>query len=251
MRFLYRMITKGEKLKNYVFYVVGELFLIVLGIYIALQLDDWKKSRERQSDELQILSEIATGFRRDIEDLKFNINLHENAMRSGEIVLNHLENRLPYNDSLTKHFATILWYSRITVVEGAFDDLKRRGLDIISNDSLRIEITATYDIEFNGIKAFERNTFLPDDYILQVHATRFDKTEIYKPLGGRNFSAGNMIPHDYKKLQTDKDYLHVVKSSVAKNVFYVEYFVKPTLQRLQNLRIKVSQEQERLLSKYN
>jgi hypothetical protein len=252
MSFLQKMLSSSSQtIKKYALYATGELILIVFGIYLALQLDDWKKVNERHSDELEILAEIADGFQRDIGDLNFNIGLHETAARSGEIILSHLENRLPYHDSLSRHFAQMLWYSRITIVKGPFDNFKTKGLDIITNDSLRGKITAMYDIEYAAIQMFERNTFLPDDYILQVHATRFDKTEIYKPLGGRNFSSGKMVPYDYEKLQTDKDYLHVVKSSISKNRFLVEFFIKPTLEHLTNLKAEVSGERKRLLSKYN
>jgi hypothetical protein len=250
MSILARLVTNTKETRKFFLYALGELILIVAGIYIALQLDDWKNARDRHHAEIEILDEIAAGFEKDIGDLKFNISLHESAIRSGNKVIQHFENNLPYSDSLSIHFATILWYSRLTANDGPFENLKSKGLDLVTNDTLRSSITSMYDIMYEALRQFEEDTFLPDSYILSVCATRFDKTEIYIPLPNRDFAAGRMVPYDYEKLRQDPDYVHVVKSLVSKNNFLVNYFMLPMLSDLTALKNQVQFEGRRLREIY-
>jgi hypothetical protein len=246
------LFAKTKRIKKYALYAAGELILIFCGIYLALQLDNWKKNKERQSNEIEILGEIASGFEEDMLEINFNIGIHENAVESCEIVLDHLKNDLPYTDSLSMHFARVLWYTRISVIHGPFDHFKAKGLDIMTNDSLRLKIMRIFDIHYRTIQNLEINTFLPDAYLLEVHATRFDKTEIFKPVPNRDVPlSGTMVPHDYNTLKSDKDYIHAVKSILAKNVFLIEYFFKPCLEDVAHLRTEVLNERDRLLSEYN
>lgn len=247
MSALWRFLNNDKKqITRFLWYAVGELILIVVGIYLALQLDNWKQNEERKDAEIEILDEISAGFVKDINDLKFNIFLHQTAAQSGARIIDHFAKNLPYNDSLGHLFAKVLWYSRLVTNDGPFETLKAKGLDLISNDSLRIKITFMYDNQYEGLRAFEKNTFLPDDYMLSVCATRFDKTEIYIPLPDFNFESGVMIPYDYEALKKDRDYAHVVKTLSSKNTFVVEFFMKKTLRQLSSLKEEVDAERKRL-----
>jgi len=235
-------------IKRYIFYALGEIVLITLGIWIALQLDGWKENRQERAMEIKILNEIKSGFKKDIRDIQFNISLHEQSTESCQIVLDHFSRNLPYTNELSQHFSGALWYSRFIITEGPFETLKAMGLDIISNDTMRIKIIGMYDNRYEGIRLFERNTFLDESYISAVIAARFDKTEIWRIGENGVVFKGNMIPHDYQKLKSDKDYIHVLKSQISKNDFLIKWFMRRIQQDLKKLIVEIENEVDRLQS---
>jgi hypothetical protein len=238
---LYRQTTNIE-IKKYLFYSIGEILLIVIGILVAFQLDQWQNDRAQRKLEIQTLIEIKEGFRRDVRDIKFNIFLHESSSQSCKIVLDYFEKDFPYNDSLAQHFGRILWYSRLTINQGAFETLKSRGLDLIGNVKLREDIIRMCENYYTGIKIFEKDTFLDESYVSEVIGKRFDKTEISKISDDGKVLAGTMIPHDFEKLKRDKDYIHVVKTQLSKNDFLIKWFMEKTVKNLEQLTTDVDKE---------
>ena len=51
---------EGEKSGNFWTFVIGEFFLVFLGILIALQVDNWNQNRKERKMERVLLSEMLT-----------------------------------------------------------------------------------------------------------------------------------------------------------------------------------------------
>ena len=47
-----------NKTSKYFKYAIGEIVLVVIGILIALQINNWNENRKLQQREVQILNEI-------------------------------------------------------------------------------------------------------------------------------------------------------------------------------------------------
>lgn len=227
--------AKNAPLKSVILYSFGEIILIIIGILAAFQVEKWADDRTRRQLEIQTLNEIKEGFTRDINDIQFNVELHRNAARSGKIILDHFKIDLPYKDTLAKHFSTALWYSKLIINEGPFETLKARGLDLISNKSIRESIISLYENDYKAIQAFEENVFLERQYISEVIAKRFDKTEIWKAKPNHTFVAGDMIPIDFEKLKRDQDYNHILKTLVLSNEFLIDWFMTDVIDQLHSL----------------
>ncbi|MCM4150727.1 hypothetical protein DHD05_03905 [Arenibacter sp. N53] len=52
-----KLLYEGS-LKKYMLYAVGEIFLLVIGILIALQINNWNEAKKARKIELYILKEI-------------------------------------------------------------------------------------------------------------------------------------------------------------------------------------------------
>ena len=72
------------------------------------------------------------------EDIISCIAEHTSAAKSCSILLEHISNKLPYNDSLDFHFANSLNTTRFTHTSSPYETLKIKGPDLIENDSLRV-----------------------------------------------------------------------------------------------------------------
>ena len=64
-----RLIDQAD-LRRYLFYAIGEILLVVIGILIALQVNNWSEERKARQFESEILSLIDQNLRADAVQLK-------------------------------------------------------------------------------------------------------------------------------------------------------------------------------------
>lgn len=77
LRKLRHSLIQGEGMKKYILYAIGEIMLVVIGILIALQIDDWNEERKDQENLAAIFEIISNDLK--IDSLKFfkTINTYE------------------------------------------------------------------------------------------------------------------------------------------------------------------------------
>ena len=164
-----KLIEEGN-LKKYLVYAVGEILLVVIGILIALQINNWNNSNMTTSKERILLQELKANLIANIDGFNKNIEVEKDRIVSIDILLNHLENNLPYNDSLNSHFVKTIFLERISISSSAYKTLNSTGLDAISSDTLRMAIMRLYEvlyplevgtIETVGLALYS-NRFLPN-----------------------------------------------------------------------------------------
>lgn len=142
--------------------------LVVIGILIALSINNWNENRKSENLERKYLTEIKSNLLSDLPDIKFNIEFNESRLKSNEIVLQYLNKEIPYSDSLKLHFGNLIFNTRTLPNMSAFESLKSRGVEIITNDSLRKNITTLYSFTFQNIVGFENLDDHPFQYQLFI-----------------------------------------------------------------------------------
>jgi len=194
-----------KKFSKYLLYAVGEILLVVIGILIALQVDTWQDANQKRNREIEFLSQMKETLNLEISDLQFNIEALEGSLKSIRVVQKHLEDQLPYHDSLAYHFANSSREMGYMVRAGVYEQLKSSGMDLISNDSLRNQIVTHYDV----------NTyFLVDLENILVH--NHNNISV-RPMMMRKFNYSwftkPAIPNDYRELLKDSEYLSLLKTT--------------------------------------
>jgi len=163
---LFRNIRQNLILENktskYLKYAIGEIVLVVIGILIALQINNWNEGRKTKLKEVAVLSEILNSINGDFKlyDRVFEprLLLKKQGLDS---LYKYIFNKQTLNDSLLMEF-----YNNCSVDisirfdNGPFEALKSVGLEIISNDSLRSKINKAYTV---SLPAFQKFTELKSD----------------------------------------------------------------------------------------
>jgi len=144
---------KIELIKKYGF----EFLTIFIGIFAAFALDNWNEDRKDNNTQIKILSEINKGLSQDIRD----IGVNENGHRFGLLATSYFEklilNKQPDTDSLTFHYFNLLRdFISVQNISG-YETLKSKGLEIVTDDSLRTEILALYENDYNSLRKLEEN----------------------------------------------------------------------------------------------
>ncbi|MEZ5059197.1 MAG: DUF6090 family protein [Saprospiraceae bacterium] len=157
-----------NRFSKYLLYAIGEIILVVIGILIALQLNNWNSYNQQRETEVKYLKEIKENLIKDVADIDFNINFNKSKLRSNEIIATYLNGEIEAPDSLDFHFSNLLFATRTLVNMSAYENLKTRGLEIITNDSLRQRITKLYEFDFFNAIDFETKDDHPFQYQILI-----------------------------------------------------------------------------------
>jgi hypothetical protein len=160
------------RITRYLTYAVGEIILVVIGIFLALQLNNWNAERKRDQQELGLLAEMHENLEKDLKDCRYNITVNERLEQGNSAVLKHLTDRTPFHDSLRVHYGNIFGNTQLSANTSAYDNLKSIGFDLISNDSLRRMVTTLYSERYTYLRnlEFEADGKMQWDHIVpQIH----------------------------------------------------------------------------------
>lgn len=198
------LLSSGETGK-YFQYAFGEILLVVIGILIALQINNWNEQRKLNREMADVLMEVRSNLISD------SLNIHQIYINRAEdiriqsVVINALEKgNIPY-DSLEYHLGRVLIYRRIALIDNGYQLLKKFGLERINNKELRNILVDYYT---TGIKEINENN--ADD--------EFEFFNIYLPYIRSHFLDWHWcqygIPADYENLKSDQYFLTSLKVNI-------------------------------------
>ena len=146
LRRIRKSLIDSGSARRYLIYAVGEIALVVIGILIALQINNWNEYRKERTEEKKVLQDVKYTIERNIGSLDFWINTYDRVERSADIVIQAIDQNLPFHDSLNEHFENALFKGPVIhFSREGYEVLKNKGLDIIENDSLKSGIVWLFD----------------------------------------------------------------------------------------------------------
>ncbi|VAV86190.1 hypothetical protein MNBD_BACTEROID02-226 [hydrothermal vent metagenome] len=210
---------------NYLKYAIGEIVLVVIGILIALSINNWNEHRKNANQELKLLQSFKIGLEKDLSDIDVNISTHTTGVNSANLILNLLEKNQTYNDSLAKHFSYAMQPSTFVNSTSAFETLKSKGIDLISNENLRSQLINVYDAQYTFFQKYEAQ-FLEEHVfgLRNIFPSRFEESYIFN-LESDDF-LGEIVPLNFENLKTDQEFLYYFKSIKNRTYLFVNYFYK-------------------------
>ena len=121
---------------------------MVIGILIALSINNWNEERKAAKREKLFLNEFRTSIDKNLFDYDQQYNPRLEIKKGGLDSLHHyISNNLVIDDSLFVIFYIRMRRDiRLGHDEGPYEALKSSGLDYIRNDSLRSTINNAYNI---------------------------------------------------------------------------------------------------------
>jgi hypothetical protein len=233
---LFRRIRKGLLGEGggfkYLLYALGEILLVMVGILLALQVNNWNEDRLRQKDEMNILTSLKTGLEQDAMDIRLNIQFHKRVISSSKIILDHMGSDMPYHDSLAVHFFNTAIFTVFIHTTSAFQSLKSFGVNLISNVELRDKIINIYDGQYRYIQENESvNIQRMEDALNDFLSYRFVESH-YLDSVNMDFN-GKMVPLNYADLKKDERYRYFLRSTVNRNKIYLDYVLSAPLQAVE------------------
>lgn len=140
--------------------------------------------------EVKILKELRLDLNQNLIDISSNIESLNICVTANEIIINHIENGLPYHDSLDYHFANLYPYIVFSPKQSTFDYLKQTGMFLISNDSIRAMVSDLYGYQYGIYRSYENIYFVEHytNYIKPMYMSEFETFEFYTSFKPRRYS---------------------------------------------------------------
>lgn len=134
-----KLIDSGSVTK-YLIYAVGEILLVMIGILLALQVNNWNEERLRLADEREVLQNVKTDFQDAIKELTYLNQLR--ASMNGAIDDFVREGSFPdqryREEQLDSLFAILMYAPTFNNQSGSLDVLLNSGrINLVRDDSLR------------------------------------------------------------------------------------------------------------------
>lgn len=197
-----KLLNEGN-LKRYLIYAVGEILLVMIGILLALQVNNWNNESEQGKKETQILTELNRNLKLNEKLLIRGVEIQTSIVQNIDIISNHIKNNGHYHDSLGIRFAPIAYTEEFNIVNSAFESLKTIGFDIISSNILREETIRLFNMKYstaaNTIREVgtsqHRGLIIP----LYLRHIEYDKK-------------GTVVMSDYEILKKDKEFINMLST---------------------------------------
>lgn len=149
---LFRNIRKNllneGKTSKYFKYAIGEIVLVVIGILIALQINNWNENQKAKETELYVLTEVLNNLEEDKILIDGIIEQRQKAKASIINMISYLNQDSVNVDVLSQDFLNYLTFERYFPINNAYEILKSKGLKL-SNNKLTTRISRYYDYEQN------------------------------------------------------------------------------------------------------
>lgn len=232
------------KVFKYVGYALGEIILIVVGILVALQIDNWNEARNLRQLEIQALESIAASLEESTENLEENREAEARWLSYNQLILDHLDTCRPYSPELDLAFGSYFWTSKAELAVGAYEQLKSHGLSLISNPEIQRRITYMFEIRFP--KTTSENQGWDDKLIVSAiypeHIKLFRK---YYPESWSALDDEYARPVDYPALCGNETFKNIVSEIIGLRQFNMAT-TERTLQEIRELHASIVAELARI-----
>lgn len=146
MLHFFRQIRKSlmeqHKVRTYLLYAVGEIALVMIGILLALQVNNWNIERQERQKEQEILKALKVEFQANLYDLQRVSDEHE-LIYSELSEIQHITESRNYEDPRLDSLihGVVRWFTFTERPSASSNLINSGNLNLITNDELRDLIT--------------------------------------------------------------------------------------------------------------
>jgi len=222
----------------------------VIGILIALQVNNWNEDRKSNRRAHDLLKEMRVEIIHDTIDMVWNLNQHEAILKAEGTLLNALKN---VNEILPSDFSYSMapGIDPVSAVQrSSIESLKNEGLSIIKNDSLKFMISRLYDFYYMAIEEIENRQESYEFYNKKLDLFskffKLDKKEgmtISDAKQNANVSTqlDEIVPVDFEKLKENEELKVILSQAMFYRSVKIQYYIE-VLGRIMELDSAITKE---------
>lgn len=211
------LINQGKTTK-YLKYAIGEIILVVVGILIALQINNWNELRKSQNEELNLLADIKSNLVVTLKDLQQDTLGNSKYLRHYLKIEYYINNNLPYNEELDSAFACLtFWYSPY-ITTTAYNTLESKGLDLIKNEALKNDIVNMYEVKLKTLMVdYDKSEWELSQTVVvpffSKHVRRLHEESLFQAR-----------PNDFESLKTNDEFLNILSMIIRQRKRGFEFY---------------------------
>ena len=242
-----KQLLSENKFTKYVLYAIGEIVLVVIGILIALQINNNNDIRKARAKEVHYLVNIKSDLKMNIMEMDNYLQIRNQIIEAAQRILQHFEGEAITDYSAFNADGMLIYnWQKFYQSNNTFQELLNSGnLAMISNDSIKNMLL--------NIESLYKKMKSEEDHF------RFDtESLIYAPLYGMmdlnplvndftyrvsNGNAGKNEP------LTEKNFKEYLKDTKLKNGFLMTVLEMSTMTEQMSKMKSMSEELIKLIEK--
>ena len=189
------LLSEG-KTRKYFKYAIGEIVLVVVGIFIALSINNWNEEQKNIKKGKEILSDIRENLEYNTLRFQKDIEVEQKVINSIDIIYENITVTRTYNDSLAKHFRILTWWETSRWKSSGYEAIISEGVEIIKSKGLRESIIDLYEIVYPEIS---ENTRLSEGNFFAILPSWLQLIE-KEPYDFNTTLEHKARPYDYQEL---------------------------------------------------
>jgi len=144
-----------KKVKNYILYAIGEIILIVVGILVAMNINNWNDNRKNISKSEYFIDEVSTDLKRDTTYFNF-------ALERIDVKIEY-KRKLLNKDSLSNYSTSLIQQiissgsNNIKISTGTFDKMKESGVLSLQENKYLFQKLNNYYTSYKGYLDIRNN----------------------------------------------------------------------------------------------
>ncbi len=229
-----------NKIGNYLKYAIGEILLVVIGILIALQVNNWNENRKNKREGMAILSNLKSELKEDFSMMAYTIERLESRKASADflyqLITNETENIEMDSAAIVEALMRSGYIHKFVPSFAVYNEIQNSGkLNLIRSENIKkhlaiyksrveenLRIESPYEIT---LKDFEKKAVY---FLSEIPLSENKKiTESYRLI---NFNLGDIYEDKaFLSLLKHISYITAIELNLKKDLLI------PKLKDLENL----------------
>ena len=218
-----------NKTGKYLKYAIGEIVLVVIGILIALSINNWNEERKSVNKGKELIRLVYNDLKTDItilneivERLDEQSNAVDNLLKIFESQNQFIKDTLAFSNDWSRSS----WPLTVDRTQNTFSELKTSGQSTLINDnSLIDDLNQFYNSYDSRIKNYNE---YPKDVRLQKRIINLTSGNLFdaKTYQSKNIATKNYIQDVLENPKVHKLLLGIYRSCHYNKIFFNELLVK-------------------------
>lgn len=237
-------LMETDKTSRYLKYAIGEIILVVIGILIALQINNWNEFRKESKQEQLILKKLNIELQNDIQSVKQQITIGTFLTDNYKFCLDVLSSQKEADlEEFNQYFSSSTVMTSFDMNKTTFNAItESRSIDFIQNKQLVDSLNAFYNSDYKSWDTasltYTRNVIVP--YLIQfdyLPIVNYEKIE----LNSSGFISGDFSSYDLSKFEVKPKTI----ADFKKNIFIINvlrqrlFLTEGQIKHYQRLKLKI------------
>jgi len=209
---------------KYFKYAIGEILLVVIGILIALQINNWNEVRKSENNKQKLMIALKKEFLINKKNLeKHSLGLHKNNSQLNKVI-NYSAGTIDLPiDSLRLYASNLTYETRLSMLNSVLEEALSASKFEMLNDSLKQTLsllkdflTSRNDLSKMGGDIIYNKNGLNTDFMLNLNA--------FKENNNERFYVQPPISMHPDFIKSDVEFINYIKSSKTYEKLHQAYY---------------------------
>lgn len=203
---------------KYIRYAIGEILLVVIGILIALSINNWNENRKRQNEELILLADVKNNLETMLTSFRSDTIYNANTIVQYHKIEYYIDNDLPYSIELDSVFGILTFWNGPTITATAYNSLQSKGLDLIKNVVLKQDIINMYEQVLKKLVSdYENGESKLSEIIVDPFFVKY-----VKRLNNKSLNLAR--PNDFETLKKNQEFSNILSAIIRQRKRGIIYY---------------------------